>query len=60
MIRLWVHECKRVFEDRMINSDDIANFRVVLREGLVRNFGDEFTESALNQFYVFTQYVAEH
>lgn len=32
----------------MINSDDIANFRIVLKEGLVRNFGEEFTEQALN------------
>lgn len=23
IVKLWIHECKRVFEDRMINDDDI-------------------------------------
>jgi dynein heavy chain len=26
VVRLWVHEVKRVFEDRLINSEDIAKF----------------------------------
>lgn len=27
VMKLWMHECKRVFEDRMINDEDIDQFR---------------------------------
>jgi hypothetical protein len=27
LIKLWCHEGKRVFEDRMINNDDMKKFR---------------------------------
>lgn len=30
IIKLWIHECKRVFEDRMINDEDINQFRLYL------------------------------
>jgi hypothetical protein len=42
MVSLWVHECKRVFEDRMINFDDINQFRVYLKESISKNIGEEF------------------
>ena len=40
MLRLWVHEVKRVFEDRFINVEDIKVFRDFVKESLVKNFGD--------------------
>lgn len=36
LVRLWCHESKRVFEDRLINADDHTWFRQLL-QGIVRN-----------------------
>lgn len=40
LLRLWVHESKRVFEDRFINTEDIKVFRDYVKDALVKNFGD--------------------
>jgi dynein heavy chain len=40
IIRLWVHEVRRVFEDRFINDEDTVLFRTFLRDGLVKSFGE--------------------
>jgi hypothetical protein len=40
ILRLWVHEVKRVFEDRFINVEDIRIFRDYVKDALVKNFGD--------------------
>mgnify|MGYP007047485905 CR=1 FL=1 len=32
MIRLWIHECSRVFSDRLINEDDKEWFRNLIME----------------------------
>jgi len=34
MVKLWIHEVKRVFEDRMINDEDINVFRNFIKEAL--------------------------
>ena len=34
VVRLWIHECKRVFEDRLINTEDIKFFRDFMKEAL--------------------------
>lgn len=60
LVKLWVHECRRVFEDRMINDEDITNFRTFVKDAVSKNFGDEYIEDSLNKFYVFTTYVSEH
>ncbi len=31
IIRLWIHEIRRVFEDRFINDDDLNLFRIFVR-----------------------------
>lgn len=34
LVRLWCHEMKRTFEDRMINEEDVAYFRNFLVDGV--------------------------
>lgn len=43
MIRLWAHECMRVFHDRLINSEDKAWFTEAILELLRRNFKVQWT-----------------
>jgi dynein heavy chain len=40
VLRLWVHECKRVFEDRFINIEDIKVFRDYIKDTMVKTFGE--------------------
>jgi len=35
LVRLWVHECMRVFSDRLINEDDKKLFVDVIKEAVV-------------------------
>ncbi|CAH1962387.1 unnamed protein product [Acanthoscelides obtectus] len=39
MLRLFYHECLRVFHDRLINVEDKSYFYFLLREICTRNFG---------------------
>lgn len=40
VIRLWMHEVKRVFEDRFINTDDTTLFRSILKDSIAKTVGD--------------------
>jgi len=44
--RLWAHECKRVIEDRLINMEDINQFRLYLKDAIMKSFGEEHIEYA--------------
>ncbi|KAJ4457121.1 putative Dynein heavy chain 2; axonemal [Paratrimastix pyriformis] len=39
MIRLWVHECYRVFHDRLISPEDRDEFKKIIREQLNSGLG---------------------
>jgi len=39
MVKLWIHECSRVFHDRLLNSDDRNWFQNLIKELIRRNFG---------------------
>lgn len=61
LLRLWVHESKRVFEDRFINQDDIKLFREFVKESLVKNFGDQDEkDNPLEEPMIFTSFVSTH
>eukprot|EP00975_Prorocentrum_lima_P002499 549009-Prorocentrum_lima.AAC.1 len=41
LLRLWFHECQRVFADRLINHDDLAWFNALLALKLHDTLGVE-------------------
>lgn len=43
VLRLWMHEVRRVFEDRFISNDDLVLFRTILKDAVSKTIGD-FTE----------------
>jgi len=60
VIRLWMHEVKRVFEDRFINNDDTVLFRSIVKDSLSKTVGD-FPEKD-SPFYepiIFTTFMGE-
>ena len=60
MQRLWGHECKRVFEDRFIDEEDVIVFIKYLAESLSKNFGDpDEKNNPLDEPVVFTSFVSE-
>uniref|UniRef100_A0A5K3F002 AAA domain-containing protein n=1 Tax=Mesocestoides corti TaxID=53468 RepID=A0A5K3F002_MESCO len=42
MLRLWIHECFRVFADRLINTQDVTQFIELLEEKLAQYFDQTF------------------
>ena len=38
--RLWLHEIRRIFEDRFINNDDLTLFRSILKDAISKSIGD--------------------
>jgi dynein heavy chain len=40
ILRLWMHEVKRTFEDRFINNEDTTLFRAILKDSLSKTIGD--------------------
>jgi dynein heavy chain len=40
VVRLWMHEVRRVFEDRFINTEDLTLFRTILKDSITKTIGD--------------------
>jgi dynein heavy chain len=40
VLRLWMHEVKRVFEDRFVNNEDLTLFRAILKDSVSKTVGD--------------------
>lgn len=38
LIRLWVHECERIFGDRMVDAKDLAAYRALAAECSQKSF----------------------
>lgn len=42
-IKLWAHECMRVFQDRMINEEDLSFFEGILKNLILSKFKREWS-----------------
>ncbi|DAZ96773.1 TPA: hypothetical protein N0F65_005771 [Lagenidium giganteum] len=57
LIRLWIHECKRVFEDRMISQQDHDWFLQLLRTALLEFFATDYSKIVLNEYLIYGDYL---
>ena len=54
LVRLWVHECWRVFADRLINEEDRLLMLYGLRDSVKKVFGLNFdTIFEVNLYFLF-------
>ena len=56
IIRLWAHECHRVWYDRLINNVDRESYMGFMKNGL-REFGDAKEEAVFEEPLLYTSYV---
>ncbi|KAH9163072.1 hypothetical protein LEN26_000647, partial [Aphanomyces euteiches] len=56
-IRLWVHECKRVFEDRMISQEDHNWFGSLLRSTCQTFFKIDYNDVVKTPYLIFGDYL---
>ncbi|GLD91881.1 hypothetical protein PINS_up000414 [Pythium insidiosum] len=57
LIRLWVHECKRVFEDRMVSQQDRDWFLQLLRRSIAEFFGTDYSKIVKNEYLIYGDYL---
>jgi len=57
-MRLFIHETKRAFEDRMINFDDINKFRGYFKGQVSLHLGDEFAHWVDVQANICTSFIS--
>ena len=55
--KLWTHECKRVFEDRFINVDDINQFKLYMKDSISKCLSDEYAEYPFDETAIFTSFI---
>ncbi|KAG3085473.1 Dynein heavy chain 1, axonemal [Phytophthora cactorum] len=57
LIRLWVHECKRVYEDRMVSTQDHDWFRELMRSSVKKFFEREYDQVVTNEHLIYGDYL---
>jgi len=60
IMRLWLHEVVRTFEDRLIFEEDWTTFRAYVKEAFTKNFPEENPEFLEDKENIFTSFVAPH
>jgi dynein heavy chain len=60
VLRLWMHELRRVFEDRFINNDDLLLFRTILKDSISKTIGDiPEKDTPFTEPIIFTSFMSE-
>jgi len=57
MIKLWAHECLRVFQDRLINMDDRAAFDEMIQLQVKEKFKREWSSLVTVEPLLFASFV---
>ena len=61
ILRLWMHEVKRVFEDRFINNEDLNLFRTILKDSISKTIGDfNDKDTPFTEPIIFTSFMNEY
>ena len=56
-IRLWLHECNRVFSDRLINENDVGAFQELSLGVAKKHFPDADHAKVAEEPLLFTKFV---
>jgi len=56
-VRLWYHECTRVFGDRLVDQNDVDAFNNVLREQCKKHFADFDQEKLTSEPLLFGSFI---
>lgn len=62
VVRLWLHECERVFRDRMVSDSDIEKYQEFVSAALKTAFKEEPLEQVIaspNLFSSFMDFTAD-
>jgi len=57
LLRLWIHENKRVFEDRMTTREDHDWFLTLMQGQLSKHFGMEWKDVVQNDRLIYGDYM---
>jgi dynein heavy chain len=57
IVRMWAHECMRVFNDRLIVEEDRTTFMNFMRNGF-KEFGEFKEEAIMEQPLIYTSFVS--
>lgn len=57
--RLWMHECERVFQDRMINPADATRLSEMLEHARKKNFEDLDSDALAVRPLIFTAFTSQ-
>jgi len=57
LIRLWMHECTRVFSDRLISSTEIGRCREIFVDAVKRSIAEESSGGLLAKPLIFTDFI---
>lgn len=61
ILRLWMHEVRRVFEDRFINNEDLNLFRTILKDSISKTIGDfNDKDTPFAEPIIFTSFMNEY
>jgi len=39
LVKMWIHECERIYGDRLVNPTDLAGYRAIVNNLCKKNFG---------------------
>jgi dynein heavy chain len=57
LVRLWIHENKRVFEDRLINREDHDWFLSLIKGQLGKHFAMDYGDVVKNERLIYGDYM---
>jgi len=57
LVRMWAHECNRVYLDRLITAEDIAKYNEFLHNGM-KEFSDFKPDIILEEPLIYTSFIS--
>lgn len=59
-LRVWLHECRRVFSDRLVSESDMKEMEMIFEQSAKKHFGGISMEELFGENLIFTSFVSVH